>query len=108
MNCIKIKMDLSTQTALADLAKESQNAYVLLMYICMNSEAAKRTDVKITQFITYVTAVEMAEYIGKSEETVRRALVILKKRNLINCDIHVKGTEISPLVYIVEAKINRY
>ena len=108
MSNVKIKTDFETQAKLAGLAKENANAYVLLMYLCMHSEAAKRTDVKITQFIAYVTPHEMAEYIGKSEETVRRALLILKKRDLINCDIHLKGSEDNPLVYIIEAKINRY
>lgn len=107
MSNIKIKTDIETQSALADLAKESANAYVLLMYICMKSEAARRTDVKITQFISYVTQSELAEYLGKSEETVRRALVVLKNKKLINCDVHVKASDDSPLVYVIEARINR-
>lgn len=107
MSNIIIKTDYKTQMALADLAKENVNAYVLLMYICIRSEAALRTDVKIMQFLAYVTPSEMADYLGKSEETVRKALNVLKEKKLINCDIHIKATADNPLVYIVEARINR-
>ncbi|WP_122341471.1 helix-turn-helix domain-containing protein [Pseudomonas caricapapayae] len=107
MSNLIIKMDYKTQMDLASLAKKNPNAYVLLMYICMRSEAALRTDVKIMQFLAYITPNEMAEYLGKSEETVRKAINVLKEMKLINCDVHMKSSEDSPLVYIVEARINR-
>lgn len=104
---IKIKTGFTTQQKLAQLIKENMNAYVLLMYLCMRSEPVERLDIKIIQFLTYVTIHELADYIGKSEETVRRALIVLKNRDLIYCDLIQKASEEGPALYMIEAKINR-
>lgn len=104
---IKIKTDFDTQSKLAKLVKENINAYALLMYLCMVSEAAKRDDINIIQFIAYVTITDLADYIGKSEETVRRALNVLKDMDLIYCDLVQKASDSGPAVYVVEAKVNR-
>ncbi|MEQ4191135.1 hypothetical protein [Pseudomonas coronafaciens] len=99
MSYLKIKTDDVAIAKLAKLAKESSTAYVLLMYIAMGAETTRTK-----YFMAYLSRQEMAEYLGKSLECVRKCLILLRSMDLIEFDVIEKGKDILS----VELKINRY
>lgn len=99
MAYLKIKNDDKASAQLAILAKESSTAFVLLMFICMKAE-----NTKTRYFMTYLSRQDMADYLGKSLECVRKCLVLLRNMDLIEADVIEKGVD----MLSIEVKINRY
>lgn len=85
-----------TKKKLADLAKESTTAYVLLIYFMMEAD----TELRGHQ-IAYENYESMSCYLGKSKETVRVALNILRKRKLI-CEEYDNLTK----KFLIEVLVN--
>ncbi|MEN4750691.1 hypothetical protein ABEH28_13085 [Pseudomonas sp. Ps21-P2] len=86
-----------TKKLLADLAQESTNAYVLLFFLMIESD-----EFFGRHQVTYQNYDSMAAYLGKSKETVRVALNVLRKRNLISEEYDGKNRN-----FLIEVLINK-
>ncbi|RMS11893.1 hypothetical protein ALP72_02247 [Pseudomonas coronafaciens pv. coronafaciens] len=92
-----ISHNTKTKERLADLALESTNAYVLLIFLMIESD-----DFYGKHQVTYQNYDSMAQYLGKSKETVRVALNILRKRKLISEEYHGKTRS-----FLIEVLVNK-
>ncbi|KTB91629.1 hypothetical protein AO073_01780 [Pseudomonas syringae ICMP 11293] len=86
-----------TKERLADLALESANAYVLLIFLMIESD-----DFYGKHQVTYQNYDSMAAYLGKSKETIRVALNILRKRKLISEEYDSKNRN-----FLIEVLVNK-
>ncbi|WP_122358772.1 MULTISPECIES: hypothetical protein [Pseudomonas syringae group genomosp. 2] len=86
-----------TKERLADLALESANAYVLLIFLMIESD-----EFYGKHQVTYQNYDSMAAYLGKSKETIRVALNILRKRKLISEEYDSKNRN-----FLIEVLVNK-
>ena len=86
-----------TKKKLADLAQESTNAYVLLMFLMIESD-----EFFGKHQVTYQNYDSMAAYLGKSKETIRVALNVLRKRKLISEEYDGKNRN-----FLIEVLVNK-
>lgn len=86
-----------TKGQLAELAKESTTAYALLIHFMMESdEIYGKHHIAIQDYDC------MSSYLGKSKETVRVALNVLRRRKLISEEYDGKSNK-----FLIEVLINR-
>jgi hypothetical protein len=88
----------NTKKKLAELAHESTNAYVLLMFLMIESD-----EFYGRHQVTYQNYESMAAYLGKSKETVRVALNILRRKMLISEEYDAKNRN-----FLIEVLVNKF
>lgn len=77
---IRIRKDALNAQKYAELAKESSTAFALYVYLLTNAEPAYKIS------ITVATFDELKRFLGKSKDSVRRAIKTLIDKGFIVAD----------------------